>query len=75
MDCGSKLSCPQDKMIKKIDFKTLFSICLWRMWENLVFFREIFEEKKLERGEKVRVLKRVNYVIEFKISKLWEREQ
>jgi hypothetical protein len=22
VDCGSKLSCPQDKMIKKFDFKT-----------------------------------------------------
>jgi hypothetical protein len=23
VDCGSKLSCPQDKMIKNFDFKTL----------------------------------------------------
>jgi hypothetical protein len=23
VDCGSKLSCPQDKTIKKFDFKTL----------------------------------------------------
>ncbi len=27
VDCGSKLSCPQDKMIKKFDFKTsLFDV-------------------------------------------------
>jgi hypothetical protein len=26
VDCGSKLSCPQDKMIKRFDFKTLLSI-------------------------------------------------
>jgi hypothetical protein len=24
VDCGSKLNCPQDKTIKKFDFKTLF---------------------------------------------------
>jgi hypothetical protein len=28
VDCGSKLSCRQDKMIKKFDFKTLFYILL-----------------------------------------------
>jgi hypothetical protein len=26
VDCGSKLSCRQDKMIKKFDFKTPFDI-------------------------------------------------
>jgi hypothetical protein len=25
VDCGSKLSCPQDKTIKKFDFKTLLA--------------------------------------------------
>jgi hypothetical protein len=28
VDCASKLSCPQDKMIKKFDFKTLFRLVI-----------------------------------------------
>jgi hypothetical protein len=36
VDCGSKLNCPQDKTIKKFDFKTLFT----KILSNFLYFVE-----------------------------------